>query len=77
MDGMVVVALAGGCVGEFHSAAEFVVLAPGRDVETNPGFENFRDLVFEFADFREHVIFLGARDIGFEPKREHVDKHGE
>ena len=72
---MAVVSIAGGGVGEFHGAAEFVALSAGRDVEADPGFEHFGDLLLELADFGNDVVFLRPSDVGLKSKRKHVDEH--
>jgi hypothetical protein len=75
MNGMTVVSVAGGGVGEFHGAAEFVALSAGRNVEADPGFEDFGDLLLELADFGNDLVFLRHSDVGLKSKRKHVDEH--
>src|ERR1700684_297767 len=75
MDWMGVVALKRGGIREFHRAAEFVALAARRNIQADPGFLHFADLVFELSNFGDAVIFLFAGHAIFESKRKHVDVH--
>ena len=76
MDGMSVVGVVCGAVGEFHDAAELVPLAARRGVEADGGVEDSGDSGFECVDFFKDVLLLLLSDAWFPAEGEHVDEHG-
>ena len=77
VDGMVVVGVEGGAVGELHDAAEFIALRAGRDVGADQGFDEAGDLALQGADFGDDVGLLLGGDVGFPAEGEGVDDHGD
>jgi hypothetical protein len=76
VDGMSVVGVEGGAVGELHEAAELIALAAGRRVEAGGRIENARDSGFEAVDLFEDALLLLFGDALFPAEGEHVDEHG-
>jgi len=76
VDGMGVVGVEGGPVGELHYAAECVALRAWGKVRPDVGFEQAGDLSLQGADFGlgAELLFLG--DAGFPVEGEGVDDHG-
>ena len=75
MNGMVVVGVEGGSVGELHDAAEFVSLRAGRDVDADGGFEQAGDLALKRAYLLKDALLLLFRHGGLPAKGEGMDDH--
>ena len=76
VDGVVVVGIEGGTVGEFHDPAQFVTLGAWRDVRADEGFYEAGDLALQGADFGDDARLLLGGDAGFPAEGEGMDDHG-
>ena len=68
VDGVVVVGIEGGTVGEFHDSSQFVTLGAWRDVRADEGFYEAGDLALQGADFGDDADFCSAVTLGFQRK---------
>ena len=75
VDGMVVVGVEGGAVGELHDAAELVSLRARGDVDADVGFGEAGDLSLERANLLHDALLLGFGDVGLPAKGERMDDH--
>jgi hypothetical protein len=75
VDGVVVVGVEGGAVGELHDSAQFVALRAGRDVGADEGFDEAGDLALQGADFGYNAGLLLGSDVGFPAEGEGMDDH--
>ncbi len=76
MDGVRIVCLEGGTVGEPHYAAECVALGSWGEVHTNVGFEQTGNLSSQRKDFGLDATLLLVGDVGFPAESEGVNDHG-
>ena len=75
MDGMSVICLHCGAVGELHDAGKLVALGSGGEVDADVRLEDARDLGVEAADRVVGALLLRLCGAGFPSKEEGVDDH--
>jgi hypothetical protein len=75
MDGMSVVGVHCGAVGELHDAGELVPLGAGGEVDADVRLEDARDLGVEAADGVVGALLLRLCGAGFPAEEEGVDDH--
>ncbi len=61
VDGVIVVGVEGGAVGELHDAAELIALRARGDVGSDEGFDETGDLALQGADFGDDVGLSARR----------------
>ena len=77
VDGMIVVGVEGGAVGELHDSAELVALGTRGDVGPDEGFDEAGDLSLQGADLVDDVLLLLVGDAGFPAEGEGMDDHAD
>ena len=75
VDGMVVIGLEGGSIGEFHDTSKFVILRARRDVMTDQHLDEARDLTLQGSDLLESSVFLLGGDAGLPTKSKGMNDH--
>jgi hypothetical protein len=75
MDGMLVVGVEDGMVGELHDASKLVSLRAGRDVVADQRLDEAGNLTLQGLNLPDGVFFLLLCDAGLPTKSEGMNDH--